>query len=80
MIHPVLARIEGDPSGTRGISIFIVPKFLVNADGSLGAFNDVTCAGIEHKMGIKGTATCQLSFGDNGNCTRFLLWRRASGA
>ncbi len=79
MIHPVLARIEGDPSGTRGISIFIVPKFLVKADGSLGEFNDVTCAGIEHKMGIKGTATCQLSFGDNGSCKGFLLGEERQG-
>jgi len=79
MIHPVLARIEGDPGGTKGISIFIVPKFLVNKDGSLGAHNDVNCAGIEHKMGIKGSATCTLSFGDNGNCKGFLLGEERKG-
>ena len=79
MIHPVLARIEGDPAGTKGISIFIVPKFLVNADGSLGAHNDVNCAGIEHKMGIKGSATCTLSFGDNGTCKGFLLGEERKG-
>ena len=79
MIHPVLARIEGDPAGTKGISIFIVPKFLVNKDGSLGAHNDVNCAGIEHKMGIKGSATCTLSFGDNGTCKGFLLGEERKG-
>ena len=78
-IHPVLARIEGDPAGTKGISIFLVPKYLVNEDGSLGEFNDVTCAGIEHKMGIKGSATCTLSFGDNGNCRGFLLGEERKG-
>ena len=79
MIHPVLARIEVDPAGTKGISIFIVPKYLVNDDGSVGEFNDVTCAGIEHKMGIPGTATSQLSFGDNGNCIGYLLGEERQG-
>ena len=79
MIHPVLARIEGDPKGTKGISIFIVPKFLVNPDGSIGAFNDVTCTGIEHKMGIHGQATSQLAFGDNGNCIGYLLGEERQG-
>lgn len=79
MIHPVLARIEGDPPGTKGISIFIVPKFLVNKDGSLGPQNDVVCAGIEHKMGIKGSATSQLSFGDEGKCKGFLLGQERQG-
>ncbi len=74
MIHPVLARIEGDPKGTKGISIFVVPKFLPD-----GTFNDVTCAGIEHKMGIKGSATCTLSFGDNGNCKGWLLGEERKG-
>jgi alkylation response protein AidB-like acyl-CoA dehydrogenase len=78
-IHPVLARIEGDPKGTKGISIFIVPKFLVNKDGSLGAFNDVTCTGIEHKMGIKGSSTSSLSFGDEGKCIGFLLGQERQG-
>ncbi len=79
MIHPVLARIEGDPKGTKGISIFIVPKFLINKDGSLGAFNDVTCTGIEHKMGIKGSSTSSLSFGDEGKCIGFLLGQERQG-
>ncbi len=78
-IHPVLARIEGDPKGTKGISIFIVPKYLVNKDGSNGEYNDVACAGIEHKMGIKGSATCTLSFGDNGKCKGFLLGQERQG-
>jgi alkylation response protein AidB-like acyl-CoA dehydrogenase len=79
VIHPVLARIEGDPGGTKGISIFIVPKFLINKDGSLGKQNDVVCAGIEHKMGIKGSATCTMSFGDNGNCVGYLLGDERKG-
>ncbi|TFH41644.1 MAG: acyl-CoA dehydrogenase [Chrysiogenales bacterium] len=79
IIHPVLARIEGDPAGTKGISIFIVPKYLVKPDGSLGAHNDVNCAGIEHKMGIKGSATCTLSFGDEGNCIGYLLGEERKG-
>ena len=79
MIHPVLARIEGDPKGTKGISIFIVPKYLVNADGSMGEFNDVICTGIEHKMGIHGQSTSQLAFGDNGNCVGYLLGEERQG-
>ncbi|OHD70136.1 MAG: hypothetical protein A2W19_04935 [Spirochaetes bacterium RBG_16_49_21] len=79
IIHPVLARIEGDPRGTKGISIFIVPKVLVNPDGSPGAPNDVVCAGIEHKMGIKGSATCTLSFGDNQKCIGYLLGEERKG-
>ena len=70
IIHPVLARIEGDPEGTKGISIFVVPKFLINKDGSLGERNDVYCTGVEHKMGLKGNATSSLSFGENGKCVR----------
>jgi alkylation response protein AidB-like acyl-CoA dehydrogenase len=73
IIHPVLARIEGDPPGTKGISIFIVPKFWVNPDGSLGERNDVACTGIEKKMGIKGSATCAMSFGSKGRCKGLLL-------
>jgi butyryl-CoA dehydrogenase len=62
ILHLVIARIDGAPSGTRGISLFLVPKFLVNADGSLGARNGVQTASIEHKMGIKASATCSLVF------------------
>ena len=66
IIHLVLARLPGAPEGTKGISMFIVPKVLVNADGSLGERNDVNCAGIEHKMGINGNPTCTLNYGESG--------------
>lgn len=79
IIHPVLARIEGDPPGTKGISIFVVPKYLVNPDGSLGERNDVYCVGIEHKMGLKGNATCTLNFGENGKCIGYLLGEERKG-
>ncbi|WP_373498465.1 acyl-CoA dehydrogenase [Desulfococcus sp.] len=73
IIHPVLARIEGAPAGTSGISLFLVPKIRVNDDGSLGEFNDVVCTGIEHKMGIHGSATCSLTLGGKGLCRGTLL-------
>ena len=79
IIHPVLARIEGDPAGTKGISIFLVPKFLVNADGSLGRRNDFEIAKIEEKMGIHGSATCLINFGDNGDCYAELLGNEREG-
>jgi alkylation response protein AidB-like acyl-CoA dehydrogenase len=62
IVHLVIARIEGAPAGTKGISLFIVPKFLVNADGSLGERNKVVCGKIEEKMGIHGNATCVLNY------------------
>jgi len=62
IVHAVLARIEGAPKGTKGISLFIVPKILVNADGSLSAANSVSCGSIEKKMGLKGSATCVMNF------------------
>jgi len=64
IIHLVLARIEGAPAGTKGISLFVAPKFLVNADGSVGARNGVTCGALEHKMGIHGNATAVLNYDD----------------
>ncbi|MCG8615678.1 MAG: acyl-CoA dehydrogenase, partial [Desulfobacterales bacterium] len=73
IIHPVLARIEGSPAGTKGISLFLVPKYLVNEDGSLGEFNNVVCTGLEEKMGIHGNATASLSLGDKGECIGTLL-------
>jgi len=79
IIHPVLARIEGDPPGTKGISIFIVPKYTVNDDGSVGKSNDVNCGGIEHKMGIKGSATATLNFGEDGKCIGELLGNERDG-
>ena len=68
VIHLVLARIEGAEPGTKGLSLFIVPRVRVNEDGSLGELNDVTVPSIEHKMGINGSATCVMNFGDDGNC------------
>ncbi|MCB2227573.1 MAG: acyl-CoA dehydrogenase [Desulfarculaceae bacterium] len=79
IIHLVLARIEGAPEGTRGLSLFIVPKIWVEPDGSLGEPNDVFCSGIEHKMGIHGSPTCSLSFGENGGCRGILLGEANSG-
>lgn len=72
-IHLVLARIEGAKSGTAGLSLFAVPKYMINDDGSLGEWNDVTTAGIEHKMGLKGSATASLNFGENDNCYGWLI-------
>ncbi|MBN1210321.1 MAG: acyl-CoA dehydrogenase [Myxococcaceae bacterium] len=68
IIHLVLARVEGAAPGTKGLSLFIVPKYRLNADGSSGAPNDVTLGSIEHKMGINGSATCVLNFGENDKC------------
>ncbi len=71
--HLVLARTEGAPKGTKGLSLFLVPKIRVDENGALTEPNDVACVGIEHKMGIIGSATCQLSFGDNGQCRGWLI-------
>jgi alkylation response protein AidB-like acyl-CoA dehydrogenase len=68
VIHLVLARVEGAPAGTKGLTLFIVPKVRVSADGVLGESNDVAVGALEHKMGINGSATCVLNFGDNGAC------------
>ncbi len=68
IVHLVLARVDGAPPGTKGLTLFIVPKIRPNADGTLDAPNDVTVANIEHKMGINGSATCVLNFGDAGEC------------
>jgi alkylation response protein AidB-like acyl-CoA dehydrogenase len=73
IIHLVLARIPGAPPGTKGISLFIAPKFLVNEDGSLGERNDVRCVSIEHKMGIHASPTCVLSYGDEGGAIGYLV-------
>ena len=66
IVHLVLAKITGSPPGTKGISLFIVPKFRVNDDGTLGARNDVAVAGVNHKMGYRGTVNCALNFGERG--------------
>lgn len=79
IIHAVLARTENAPPGVKGLSLFIVPKIRVNPDGSLGEPNDVICSGIEHKMGIKGSATCTLNFGDEGRCHGYLLGQEGQG-
>jgi alkylation response protein AidB-like acyl-CoA dehydrogenase len=79
IVHPVLARIEGAPAGTKGISLFLVPKYRVNEDGSLGEFNDVVCTGIEHKMGIHGNATCSMTLGGKSNCVGELLGEENKG-
>lgn len=73
IIHMVLAIMPGGKPGTRSLGLFIVPKFLVNDDGTLGPRNDMRCTGIEHKMGIHGSPTCSLAFGDEGACKGFLL-------
>jgi len=73
IVHLVLARLPDAPAGVRGISLFLVPKFMVNADGSLGARNDAHCVSIEHKLGIHASPTCVLAFGDNGGAVGYLL-------
>jgi len=79
IIHPVLARIEGDPPGAKGISIFIVPKIWVKEDGSLGDANDIVCTGIEEKMGIHASSTCSMTLGGKGNCRGLLLGEECRG-
>ncbi|MDR3524288.1 MAG: acyl-CoA dehydrogenase C-terminal domain-containing protein [Acetobacteraceae bacterium] len=73
VIHLVLARLPDAPEGTRGISLFLVPKFLVNADGSLGARNDAYCTALEHKLGIHASPTCVMSFGDGDGAIGYLV-------
>jgi alkylation response protein AidB-like acyl-CoA dehydrogenase len=73
IIHLVLARLQDAPAGTRGLSLFIVPKFLVNADGSLGARNDVRCVSIEHKLGIHGSPTAVMAYGEQGGAVGYLI-------
>jgi acyl-CoA dehydrogenase len=73
IIHMVLARIEGAPPGVKGVSLFIVPKVLVNADGTLGARNEVRCVSIEHKLGIHASPTCMLAFGDARGALGYLI-------
>jgi len=73
IVHLVLARLPDAPAGVKGISMFLVPKFLVNADGSLGARNDAHCVSIEHKLGIHASPTCVMAYGDNGGAVGYLL-------
>ena len=79
IVHLVLARLPDAPPGTRGISLFLVPKFLVNKDGSLGARNDVRCHSIEHKLGIHASPTCTMLFGDQGGAVGYLVGEENRG-
>ena len=79
IIHLVLARVTGAPEGVKGISLFVVPKFMVNADGSLGARNDASCVSIEHKLGIKASPTAVLQFGDKGGAAGYLVGEENRG-
>jgi 3-(methylthio)propanoyl-CoA dehydrogenase len=79
IVHLVLARVVGAPEGVKGISLFVVPKFLVKGDGSLGARNDVHCVSIEHKLGIKASPTAVLQFGDHGGGVGFLVGQENRG-
>ena len=79
IVHLVLARVAGAPEGVKGISLFIVPKFMVGADGSLGNRNDVQCVSIEHKLGIKASPTAVLQFGDRGGAVGYLVGEENRG-
>jgi len=79
IVHLVLARVPGAPEGVKGISLFVVPKFLVNADGSLGERNDAFCVSIEHKLGIKASPTAVLQFGDHGGAVGYLVGQENRG-
>ena len=79
IVHLVLARVQGAPEGVKGISLFVVPKFMVGADRSVGARNDVYCVSIEHKMGIKASPTAVLQFGDNGGAVGYLVGEENRG-
>ena len=79
IVHLVLARVPGDPIGTRGISLFAVPRQRFEEDGTVKESNDVTVSGLEHKMGIHASATCALSFGDEGECRGWLIGERCRG-
>ena len=79
MLQLVVARVEGDPANADGLSLFIVPKYLVNEDGSLGARNDYSIVGIERTLGLRGSPTVSINFGENGNCHAELLGERGLG-
>ena len=79
IVHMVLARIDGAPEGTRGVSLFIVPKYPVNPDGSLGPRNDLRCAALEHKLGIHASPTAVMSYGDDGGAIGYLLGQENRG-
>jgi alkylation response protein AidB-like acyl-CoA dehydrogenase len=79
VVHMVLARVPDAPAGTKGLSLFVVPKVRVDGEGALGEANDVQSAGIEHKLGINGSPTCSLLFGANGDCRGYLLGEENTG-
>ncbi len=79
IVHLVLARVQGAPEGVKGISLFVVPKFMVGKDGSLGSRNDVHCVSIEHKMGIKASPTAVLQYGDHGGAIGYLVGQENRG-
>ncbi len=79
IVHLVLARTPGSPPGTKGISLFLVPKFLVNDDGTLGARNDLSCVSIEHKLGIHGSPTCVMSYGDEDGAIGWMIGEENQG-
>ncbi|MCP1854051.1 MULTISPECIES: acyl-CoA dehydrogenase [unclassified Bradyrhizobium] len=79
IVHFVLARLPDAPSGTKGISLFLVPKFLVNADGSLGDRNDIHASGVEHKLGMHASPTCTMTMGDKGGAIGYLIGEENQG-
>src|SRR5512133_2310538 len=79
IVHLVLARVSGAPEGVKGISLFVVPKYMVGKDGSVGAHNDVRCVSIEHKLGIKASPTAVLQFGDEGGAVGYLVGQENRG-
>lgn len=79
IVHFVLARLPDAPAGTKGISLFLVPKFMVNADGSLGARNDIIASGVEHKLGMHASPTCTMTMGDHGGAIGFLIGEENQG-
>ncbi|HEY0625974.1 MAG TPA: acyl-CoA dehydrogenase [Allosphingosinicella sp.] len=79
IVHLVLARLPDAPAGTKGISLFLVPKFRLNGDGTPGAFNDARCVSIEHKLGIHASPTCVMSYGDEDDCVGWLIGEENGG-
>ena len=79
MIHVLLARVEGAPPGVKGLSLFVAPKYLINDDGSIGTFNHLRATGVEEKMGIHASATCSISYGDDGPCRAWIIGEENQG-